>query len=113
MVPPASGLLRLDVLGRVRRHPPGRGKGSGLRGTQERELFHEPVLGARLGMVCGEGGGSLVGMQPPLTHSSLSLRTPRVDMPGLVLGEGLGASRGPAHPLLLRAFVSPPSSSAG
>ena len=54
-----------------------------------------------------------MGMQPPLTHSSLSLRTPRVDMPGLVLGEGLGASRGPAHPLLLRAFVSPPSSSAG
>lgn len=54
-----------------------------------------------------------MGMQPPLTHSSLSLRTPRVDMPGLVLREVLGASGGPAHPLPLTAFVSHPSAQQG
>lgn len=64
--PPASGFLGPGFPGHVSRHSPSRGGGSGLPGAQEAEAFHEPVLGAGRGVVCGEGEGSLVRTQPLL-----------------------------------------------
>ena len=63
---PASGFPGPGFPGHVSRHSPSRGGGSGLPGAQEAEAFHEPVPGAGLGVVCGEGEGSLVGSQPLL-----------------------------------------------